>query len=186
MYAVEEWRAVPGSEGKYHVSNLGRVKGARGGILRPQKTTSGSLQVSVVKDGRRALHLVPRLILEAFVGPCPEGMECCHHDDNPENNRIENLRWDTRSANRYDRVRNGRDQNASKEVCLRGHRLEGPNLHPQDRWKSRRCRSCGIARNRVWRGQARDMQAESDRVYKELIQNALEGTENAECVSCML
>lgn len=185
MYAVEEWRAVPGSDGKYHVSNLGRVRGARGQILRPQENTSGGLQVSVLKDGKRSLHLVPRLVLEAFVGPCPEGMECCHLDDNPKNNRVENLRWDTRSANRYDRVRNGRDQNASKAQCFRGHDLKPPNLYPSGGSKRRRCRSCGNAATKVRRGQAKDIQNESDRIYRELT-SALEGTEIDSCVSCML
>lgn len=185
MYAVEEWRVIPRSDGKYYASNLGRIRGARGRVLKPQEATSGNFQVSVLRDGRRCLQLVPRLVLEAFVGPCPPGMECCHKDDNPQNNRIENLRWDTRSSNRYDRVRNGRDQNANKTHCLRGHLLEGPNLYPSSEGGSRRCRSCGNAQTRVRRGQARDVQNESDKIYRELT-HALEGTEIDSCVSCML
>jgi hypothetical protein len=42
---------------------------------------------------------VHRLILETFVGPCPEGHETLHLDDNPRNNRLENLRWGTRKEN---------------------------------------------------------------------------------------
>ena len=168
MYAIEEWRVIPRSDGKYYASNLGRVRGTRGAVLNPQKTSSGSFQVSVLRDGRRCLQLVPRLVLEAFVGPCPPGMECCHRDDDPKNNRVDNLRWDTRSANRYDRVRNGRDQNASKAQCLRGHYLEGLNLYPSGGSQRRRCRSCGNAATRVRRGQAVDLQGESDKIYREL------------------
>jgi hypothetical protein len=50
---------------------------------------------------------VHQLVLEAFVGPKPEGFECCHADDDPTNNRLENLRWDTQCANAADRIRNG-------------------------------------------------------------------------------
>jgi len=46
-------------------------------------------------------------VLESFVGPCPEGMECCHNDGNPSNNFVENLRWDTRSNNQKDRESHG-------------------------------------------------------------------------------
>jgi hypothetical protein len=52
--------------------------------------------------------MVHRLILEAFVGPCPEGMETCHFPDiNPTNNALENLRWDTRSENTRDQIASG-------------------------------------------------------------------------------
>jgi hypothetical protein len=48
------------------------------------------------------------LVLEVFVGLCPEGMECCHEDDDCTNNRLTNLRWGTRAENNQDKVRNGR------------------------------------------------------------------------------
>jgi hypothetical protein len=53
----------------------------------------------------RFLH---RLVLEAFVGPCPPGCVGCHANDDPSDNRLENLRWDTHKANSADAVRNGR------------------------------------------------------------------------------
>jgi len=43
----------------------------------------------------------------AFVGPCPEGMECRHLDGNPGNNNLENLAWGTREENMKDRVDHG-------------------------------------------------------------------------------
>jgi len=58
--------------------------------------------------------LVCRLVLEAFVGPCPPGLECCHGDGNPANNRLANLRWDTRVANMRDRNRHGRTARGEK------------------------------------------------------------------------
>ena len=48
--------------------------------------------------------LVHRLVLFAFVGPCPKGMECRHFPDrDPTNNKLENLSWGTRKQNANDR-----------------------------------------------------------------------------------
>jgi len=48
---------------------------------------------------------VHRLVLEAFVGPCPEGEECCHAPDpDPANNNLWNLRWDTPENNAADKA----------------------------------------------------------------------------------
>lgn len=48
----------------------------------------------------RSVH---RLVLEHFIGPCPEGMEACHRDGDKANNTLSNLRWDTTSANALDK-----------------------------------------------------------------------------------
>src|SRR5439155_828868 len=50
---------------------------------------------------------VHRLVLEAFVGPPPEGAVACHENGNGYDNRVANLRWDTRKANAADTVRHG-------------------------------------------------------------------------------
>ncbi len=50
---------------------------------------------------------IHRLVLETFVGPCPEGMEGCHNDGDPWNNDVKNLRWDTPKNNQADRVKHG-------------------------------------------------------------------------------
>lgn len=119
----EEWRAVVGFEGKYEVSNLGRVRSVdrvrsyrkrdargiisrihRGKMLSPATTASGHQFVVL---GRGCGRLVHRLVLEAFVGAAPDGTECCHNDGEPANNRVNNLRWDTRSANIMDDYEHG-------------------------------------------------------------------------------
>lgn len=58
--------------------------------------------------GRNKTFMVYRLVLEAFIGPCPEGMEACHFPDrDPANNHLTNLRWDTRVNNFKDRDYHG-------------------------------------------------------------------------------
>jgi hypothetical protein len=70
----------------------------------------GRPQVGLTRDGRQTKHHVCCLVLTAFVGPRPPGMQACHFPDrNPENNNLNNLRWDTPKANQADRIVHGTD-----------------------------------------------------------------------------
>lgn len=72
---------------------------------------SGSKRFTLIisnRNGKRREVSIHQLVLEAFVGPCPPGMESCHLNDDATDNRIENLRWDTRKANCADAKRNGK------------------------------------------------------------------------------
>lgn len=64
---------------------------------------NGYLAVSPFQK-RRYIH---RLVLEAFVGPCPLGKECCHNDGCKGNNDKSNLRWGTRKENVADNKKHG-------------------------------------------------------------------------------
>jgi hypothetical protein len=59
------------------------------------------------REGHRGFF-VHRIVLETFVGPCPDGMESCHRDGNPANNAVENLYWGTRAQNTLDKITHGR------------------------------------------------------------------------------
>lgn len=76
--------------------------------LKPRRGPKGHLHVKF-RNGKKVsiARYVHRLVLEAFVGPCPAGMECCHEDGDPGNNRLTNLRWDTHAGNMQDAVRHG-------------------------------------------------------------------------------
>lgn len=60
------------------------------------------LYLNLCRDGKPTTFHVHRLILLAFVGPRPEGMECRHLDGNPANNNITNLTWGTKQENTED------------------------------------------------------------------------------------
>lgn len=102
------WRPVVGYEGRYLVSDAGQVW-----IVRKQRelgtevSDSGHLTVQLWRGGRKRRVQVHCLVLEAFVGPRPDGLECCHWDGDAFNNHVSNLRWDTRSANARDALRHG-------------------------------------------------------------------------------
>lgn len=110
---MEIWKDLPGQEGRYQVSNMGSVRStdrpvrvvchgvdtvriAKGKLLRPGRNKSGHVTVAIGRGNSRQVH---QLVLEAFVGPCPDGCEVLHLNHNPADNRLENLRYGTRSEN---------------------------------------------------------------------------------------
>jgi len=102
---MEEWRWVRGHAARYKVSNLGKVFSCvKARFLRPSRQQRGHMLVHLGSTEQRYVH---RLVLEAFVGPCPEGMECRHLNGNPADNRLDNLAWGTRLENFADRTRLG-------------------------------------------------------------------------------
>lgn len=157
----ENWLPVVGYEGRYEISDQGRVwsvprttvnsdgrtNTVPGGILRPMANAFGHMRCSLVgQDGKVKSAKVHRLVLEAFVGPCPAGQEACHYNDVPDDNRLENLRWDTPSANKYDCVRNGHHKEARKTHCKNGHAFTPENTKIGKQHRSGRprrdCREC--------------------------------------------
>lgn len=121
----EIWKAVPGFEGIYEVSDLGRVRSLDrilvqackwGGTM--ERFYKGRVLVQATDErGRRFVALwhlcegkrrtVASLVAEAFIGPRPEGMDVCHGDGNPSNNRLLNLRYDTPAGNAADKIMHG-------------------------------------------------------------------------------
>lgn len=65
-------------------------------------TDDGYKRISITVRGKSKTYKSHRLTLEAFVGPCPSGMEACHRNGIRADNRISNLRWDTQRANAAD------------------------------------------------------------------------------------
>ena len=62
--------------------------------LKPHHSYSSAyLIVNFREKGKEYALLIHRLVLEAFVGPCPHGCEADHINCDPHDNRLENLRW---------------------------------------------------------------------------------------------
>lgn len=105
-----EWKPVVGYEGRYSVSDDGRVwSHIRGRELRPAVGSRDQRALCVLYlDGRPKSHYVHRLVCEAFHGPAPEGKTwVLHWDDDPTNNNASNLRWGSPKENSADAWRNG-------------------------------------------------------------------------------
>lgn len=101
----ENWRPISGHERLYEISDMGRVRSlaARGrwpaGRMVGRANAKGYRRVTLHGPRGVSEQLVHRLVLEAFVGPCPPGMESSHDNDIPGDNRLENLAWKTHADN---------------------------------------------------------------------------------------
>jgi len=141
---IRRWEFIPGFE-EYMITDQGevfrysKIKDSKGGVYRI---------VSLSKDGKKHSITVHRLVLEAFVGPRPDGCVAHHKDRNCTNNALSNLEWATRSEHsrlhprsatydRYDAFygKNERKLGPKKIACgvtcddpYRGERVSGAKL----------------------------------------------------------
>lgn len=114
----EIWKQIPGYEGYYKASNLGRVRGVdrmanskggmrlyKGHILKQNSVHDGYMQVKFCINNKKSQQLVHRLIAMTFI-PNPEHLpQVNHKDGNTSNNTVENLEWCTASQNSLHRNR---------------------------------------------------------------------------------
>lgn len=146
----EQWRPVAGQDG-YEVSDQGRVRSLtrtilrsngspltlRGKTLRPWPDGKG---YSSVYLGRGNAHRIHRLVLEAFLGPCREGLEARHRDGDRTNPALVNLAYGTRSENSHDKRAHGTDPNVAKTRCPQNHPYNEANTR---NYRGRRyCKAC--------------------------------------------
>lgn len=118
----ERWLPVVGYEGRYEVSDAGRVKSLKRKcktahgfrtvpekILTPQNNHKGyqQVQLSDQNGNDKTNRLVHTLVLEAFVGPRPPGKQTRHIDGTPSHNALSNLVWGTAYENYEDKIVHG-------------------------------------------------------------------------------
>lgn len=120
----EIWQDIPGYEGKYQASTMGRIRSLdrlvtttrrdgvsftsklKGVMLTPRKGDSqGHLIVRL--SGPRKEPYVHQLVLLTFVGPS-YGRDCRHLDGSKDNNLLSNLAYGTRRQNSIDMVLHGK------------------------------------------------------------------------------
>ena len=94
-------------------------------VLKPGKNTRGYLIVTLIAPDRsRNTRSVHRLMLETFVGPRPEDLECRHLDGNHQNNTLVNLCWGTSGDNMADKIAHGtyvRGEKVGNSVLTEAH-----------------------------------------------------------------
>lgn len=144
--ATEEWRPVVGWEGRYEVSNLGRVK-------TPNYRGSGRerLFCPVAADGHGYVHVHLRrpqrsvyihvLVALAFLGPRPDGHGVNHIDGVKRNCRVINLEWVTPFENTRHAVRTGLVATGARNGSYTNPKRRpygdrnGSRLHPESRMR---------------------------------------------------
>ncbi len=136
---TELWKPILGFEGRYEVSDLGRVKSLpfmqryllRNGkeafrrtaerVVAQQVINSGYNMVHLHLDNVRVGKLVHRLVAVNFVDGFGVGREVNHKDGNKRNNAASNLEWTTRRGNLAHAVAAGLNRQA---IPTRGHPSE--------------------------------------------------------------
>ena len=100
----EVWKDIKGYEGKYQVSNLGRVKSLidnqgkqRTMILK--QSCEKYCKVTLLKNSKQKRFRVHRLVAEAFIPNPNNYLYINHKDENPKNNVVDNLEWCTMAYN---------------------------------------------------------------------------------------
>jgi hypothetical protein len=145
---VETWTTVPGFS-IYQMSHPGQIRSTdretpdgrkvRGRVLKPSKSNRGYLLVHVTDDaGKVQTRTVHTLMMLTFAGPCPPGQQVRHLNDDPEDNRLENLAYGTAVENAQDKFANGapRAVRTPPKACVRCGQ-------PVDKG-GRRCHACVV------------------------------------------
>ena len=105
----EEWRDVVGYEGRYQVSNMGRVKSLgrkdclgriqKERILKPGVNGGGYLKVGLRAGGKQKMFLVHRLVCQSFHENPDNKPQVNHLNEIKTDNRASNLEWCTCKRN---------------------------------------------------------------------------------------
>ena len=134
LISTEEWREVPGYEGVYSVSSMGRFRcearvlndssgrkrRAKAQMMLGWESPDGYLRVSLWRDNRRKTLTIHCIVALAFLGPRPEGLQVRHLDGDKKNNALKNLAYGTTADQVADRKRHG--------TFLFGERANGAKL----------------------------------------------------------
>jgi hypothetical protein len=126
MELREVWKPIPGHEGQYEVSNLGRVRSLRHQsqhrikLLKPWLDSHGYQRVTLC--GKKSL--VSRLVLATFRGLEQSRQVCRHLDGCKTNNRLDNLAWGTHLENRADALAHGTLRAVLTPAAVRGIRCQ--------------------------------------------------------------
>lgn len=135
MIKKEKWMDIVGYQGIYQVSNLGRVislgndKNKKEKILKHKivihhhkNDTYKAHVVGLHQDGKRKYFMISRLVYSAFNGEIPNGYEVDHLNNNPQDNRLDNLQLLSHSDNLKKRFIDNPNLNVGKAkrkiLCL--------------------------------------------------------------------
>lgn len=144
----ELWKDIPGFEGRYQASSIGRIKsllrwrGTSERVLKPTINRGGYQQLILCRDGKHFTCAVHQLVALTFLGACPPGQQVRHWDGVKTNCHVGNLLHGTPSENNKDTVRQGLNWLAARGRCSRGHLYTPENLRKDVPAGHRGCLAC--------------------------------------------
>ena len=149
---MEDFKKITEFE-NYSISNLGNVRNdITGRILVPYLNTNGYMALTLVKEKKKYLRYIHRLVAIAFI-PNPEGKtQVDHINGNKVDNVLENLRWVTVSENCYAYGYN--ERNLHKQKKVKATHISGEVLHFNSRNEVAeyfRCDKSQVDYNRVYK-----------------------------------
>lgn len=104
-----EYRLIP-EFSDYCAGNDGSIWSNKSGkwmLLSPSIDKRGRARYRLSIDSNESYFFGSQLVLMAFIGPCPKGMEACHNNGDNTNNCLYNVRWDTHKNNIADKKKHG-------------------------------------------------------------------------------
>jgi hypothetical protein len=125
---MEQWKDIPGFDGVYQISSIGRVRraidgcgGARAGqVLQPQTDRFGYVRHTLrLPSGRSKLVRPHVTVLEVFIGPRPSGFDASHKSGIRTDNSLENLCWESASANHRRKLEHGTLVHGEQHKCAK-------------------------------------------------------------------
>ena len=110
---TEIWKEIDSFE-RYKISSYGRVMNANNYIMIPEKKKGGYRRVALRANNKTYRRYVHRLVAQAFIQNLNNYPEVNHKDENPSNNRVDNLEWVTHKQNLSYGVLSCSSRNASQ------------------------------------------------------------------------
>ena len=114
---MEIWKDLIGYDNKYQVSNLGNVRLKKDNEILKQYNCKGYKYVTLNYENKNHNFRVHRLIAKTFLNDYSDDCVVMHLDNNPQNNKIENLKCGTQKENIQQCYKQGR-------MCFQGKKVK--------------------------------------------------------------
>lgn len=126
----EVWKPIEEVDGKYEVSNLGRIRNPNTGCIRKLAYKHGYTRININDQNGKELHRsVHRLVAQAFI-PNPDNKPQVNHINGiHDDNRVENLEWVTPEEN----LQHALENNLQEKGVERAKRLGGSGYNRHDK-----------------------------------------------------
>lgn len=161
----EVWKDIVGYEGRYQVSNFGRIKSLdvllekkngkkefrKGIILLPQLNRAGYYMYSLSKDGIHKRMLAHRIVAEAFIiNSEPKSKKYIDHINTIRvDNRVSNLRWVTAKENSNNPLTKGKISKSKTGRKLSSIQLTAMSMCRKGMRPSKECIEARLKTSRI-------------------------------------